>query len=189
MTVKEVIKLTALMVGEDETVSYLQDEAVNDLTYAKKVTNILLRCYNLIVEELACEYFPLKKSEKISQVINGKIYFKDLEYSPIKIVGVYDENYQKVPYKLINDYISINKPCVIVEYNYRVKPLKESDEAVYANEIIGPYVLAYGMASQYCLEKGRLNESEIFQQKYIAGIKGRASEKGSLQLPQRRWII
>ena len=187
MKVKELIKITALTVGEEETVNYLEGKAVSDLASVKKNVDLLLRCYNLIADELSCEYLPLKTMETFTPE-NNRIYFSAFSKPPLKILNVYNENMKKVPYKLINDYIWTQKDCVTVEYNYRLSPLGEDDEANYANGIIGPYTIAFGMASQFCLEKGRFNESEIYQEKYLLAIKSRIAQKGSLIIPARRWM-
>ena len=187
MTVKEIIKLSAEMAGESEVVNLLSDGAPNDITYAKKVKDLLLRCNNLIIEEIATEYFPQKHLEKITAVEDGKIYFSMLSKSPFKILRVFAPNGQKVPYKLVNDYILVNRDSVSVEYLYRIPAEKEDDESYFSNTQIGPYVLAYGICAQYLTERGRISESEIFQEKYMNGLRGRLASKGNIQIPKRRW--
>ena len=75
-----------------------------------------------------------------------------------------------------------------VEYNYRVEPSCEDDEVLYKDTVIGAYALAYGILAQYLLEKGRVSESNIYQEKYLSAIKARIAEKRKLKLPARRWI-
>ncbi len=186
MKIKELIKLTAETVGEEDTARYISGEAISEIACAKQNVELLLRCYNLIVDELACEYLPLKREEAIDAV-NGKIYFSSLSLPPIRILNVYNKRGQKVPYKLVNDYIKVDEREVSVEYCHKLNFLKEEDDCPYSNGIIGPYTLAFGMASQYCLEKGRLNDSEIFQQKYLSSIRSRVAKRGNFKLPIRRW--
>ncbi len=188
MKIKELIKLTAETVGEDEIARYINGEAISGISYAKQNVELLLRCYNLIVDELACEYLPLKREESVDAV-NGKIYFSSLSLTPIRILNVYNQKGEKVPYKLVNDYIKVDEKKVTVEYCHKLNFLNEEDNCPYSNGIIGPYTLAFGMASQYCLEKGRLNDSEIFQQKYLSSIRSRVAKRGNLKMPVRRWIV
>ena len=188
MTVKEIIILTAEMIGEDEVVSYLSGGAPNDAVYAKKTAELLLRCYNYINDEIACEYFPQKYREEIKSINDGKIHFSNLEKTPFKILRVFAENGQKVPYKLINDYIKVNKDSVVVEYLFKIPKETLDDESYFASTVIGPYTMAFGVASQFCIERGRVNESDIFQNKYMDALRGRLANRAPLQLPERRWI-
>ena len=187
MIVKDILKITAEMAGENQTVLYFDEKGVDDLAFCEENARLLLRCYNLIVEELALEYLPLKREEEVVSK-QGKIYFSDLEFRPLRILNVRRKNGQKVPYKLVNDYLEVSNGEFIIEYNYRLEPAVEDDEVVYSDTVIGPYTLVYGMLSQYLLEKGRLSESDIYQDKYLSAIRARIAEKRQLKIPGRRWI-
>ena len=83
MTVKEVIKLTAETVGEDDVVSYLEGKECFDIDYAKKVVNLLIKCYNLITDEIACEYFPQKQRQDFNNITDKKIPLSSLNKTPL----------------------------------------------------------------------------------------------------------
>ncbi|MBQ3571956.1 MAG: hypothetical protein IJA15_03920 [Clostridia bacterium] len=188
MTVKEVIKLTAETVGEDDVVSYLEGKECFDIDYAKKVVNLLIKCYNLITDEIACEYFPQKQRQDFNNITDKKIPLSSLNKTPLRILRVFAKNGQKLGYKLINDYIEVNNSDVTVEYLFKIPKATEDDEAYFASTVIGPYVLAYGIASQYLMERGRIKESEIYNEKYMQALRGRLAERSSLKIPQRRWM-
>ena len=187
MKVKEIIKLVAEMIGEEEVVKLCNDLPPNDKEYASASYNLLLRCYHLIVEELACEYYPVKNRQVFEDVKDNKIFFSAFEYQPLRILNTFDKYGQKLGYRLINDYILVNEKNACVEYEYRISKEGEEDESFYASKIIGPYVIAYGVASQYLTEKGRYSDADIFQSRYLQGIKSRLAKKGSLKMPKRRW--
>lgn len=187
MKVKEILKMSAEMAGEAQTALYFERKGVDDLALCEENAHLLLRCYNLITEELALEYLPLKK-EEILTAKDGKIEFSRFTFKPLRILGVHTKNGQKVPYRLVNDYLELPNGEFKVEYNYRVEPSDEDDEVLYNDTVIGAYALAYGILSQYLLEKGRVSESNIYQEKYLSAIKARIAEKRKLKLPARRWI-
>ena len=189
MKIKEVIKLSAKLLEEKDVLTLLSGDVPEENAQAIEDKETLLCCYDLIRDELACEYLPLKKRELFSDIKDEKIYFSTFENSPLRILGVYDEKGEKVPYRLINDYVCVKKQRAFVEYNYRLNPIKsEEEECVYASGIIGPYCLAFGIASQFCAQKGRFNESDYFQSKYLEGVRARVAKRGNLKIPARRWL-
>ena len=130
--------------------------------------------------------FPTTESSFFKDKDN-KIFFSAFEYQPLRILNTFDKYGQKLGYRLINDYILVNEKNACVEYEYRISKEGEEDESFYASKIIGPYVIAYGVASQYLTEKGRYSDADIFQSRYLQGIKSRLAKKGSLKMPKRRW--
>ncbi|MBQ7407812.1 MAG: hypothetical protein IJW13_00845 [Clostridia bacterium] len=187
MTIKEVLTLAANMLGEDEVVKLNEDKAVENVDYATQTLNLLKECYDVVTDELATEYCPVLASEDFN-VSNKKILFSNFTKQPVKIICVKDEFNNKLAYKLINDYIQINSNGKItVEYHYRPAVCNFNDNALFANYVIGPYVLCYGILAEFCLQKGRLGECATWQDKYMKGIRGKTAKKGSYVMPARRW--
>ena len=187
MKVKDILKMTAEMAGESQLISYYNEKGVDDVSSCAESASLMLRCYNMIIEELALEYLPLRVKEKV-QVTNQKIYFSELAFKPLRVLGVINKNGDKVPYKLINDYLELSNGDVIIEYTHRTKEAFEDDDCVYDETVIGPYVITYGMLSQYLLERGRVSESNIYQEKYLSAVRARIAQRKSLKLPARRWF-
>ena len=187
MKVKEILNMTAEMAGEAQLVAYYNQKGVDDLSACEENARLMLRCYNMITEELALEYLPLKVKEKV-EVSNKKIYFSSLANQPLRIIGVYTENGKKATYKLINDYLELENGSFIIEYNYRAEPANSEDDCVYDETVIGPYTIAYGMLSQYLLERGRVSESNIYQEKYLSAVRARIAQRSNIKLPARGWF-
>jgi hypothetical protein len=187
MKVKDILKIAAEMAGEEQLVAFYNQEGVEDVATCESSANLMLRCYNMIIEEIALEYLPLRFKEKI-QANNGKIYFSELTKKPLSIMNVFNENNEKVPYKFVNDYLAVSSGSFTVEYAYRAEVATAESDCVYEETVIGPYAIAYGMLSQYLLEKGRMSESNLYQEKYLNSVWARISERKNLKLPARRWI-
>ena len=187
MTVKEILILTAKLLGEKQIVNLLTKQTCDDLQSVTEDKEMLLSCYNATTEELALEYLPLEFCEQFNGVSDNKIYFSNFLKKPLKIVSVCDLNDNKVPYKLINDYILVEKKSVKVTYEYRPEMQGEDDIAIFSDNIIGPFTLCYGIASLYCLQKGRHSDAEGFFERYFSAIKSRIAEKRKIIIPARSW--
>lgn len=186
MTVKEVLCEAAKMLGETDVVNYLYDKVPENIDYCEETIAELKRCYNIITDEIACEYIPLETSEKFV-VEGGKIEYSTFAKKPIRIKNVCGENGQKLPYKLFIGYLEVRADVVIVDYEYKPEEQSADDEAFYGNGIIGEYVLAYGIASEYCIAKGRIADAEVWDSKYINALRARVAEKRQLNIKARKW--
>ena len=141
----------------------------------------------MVTDELACEYAPILYSEQLESK-NGKIAYSAFTKNPLKILSVKDENGKKCCYKSFIDYLEVADGLKSVVYEYRPKIQTEDEEAIFSNYKTGEYTLIYGIAAEFCLERGRVNESEIWSNKYYQGLKGRLSERRNLKIPARRWF-
>jgi hypothetical protein len=173
--------------GEEQLVAFYNQEGVEDVATCEGSANLMLRCYNMIIEEIALEYLPLRFKEKI-QANNGKIYFSELSKKPLRIMQVFNENNEKVPYKFVNDYLAVSNGSFTVEYAYRAEVATAESDCVYEETVIGPYAIAYGMLSQYLLERGRVSESNIYQEKYLSAVRARIAQRSNIKLPARGWF-
>ena len=186
MTVKEVLGNAARLIGERDVFDFLSDGVPDDRAYAEESAELLKRCYDIVVDELACEYLPLKKTEEFV-VTDGKIPFRDFSEKPISIDRVSDENGNKLAYSTIIDHLEVNAAKVSITYGFRPESQKLTDEAYYADGIIGEHVLSYGIAAEYCLERGRISDAEIWNAKYANALKARLAEKRRLKIKVGKW--
>lgn len=187
MTVKEILILTAKLLGEKQIVNLLTKQTCDDLESVSEDKEMLLSCYNATTEELALEYLPLEFCEEFNGIKDGKIYFSSFTKKPLRIVSVCDVNDNKVSYKIVNDSIEVDKKSVKITYEYRPQMQTEDEEAVFSDNIIGPFTLCYGIASLYCLQKGRHSDAEGFFERYFSAIKSRIAEKRKIIIPARSW--
>lgn len=186
MTVKQILNHTAEVLGEEDVCLLLNDKAPSNSEYATNTAKLLKRCLDVITDEIACEFYPLKALQTF-EVTEGKIYYKDFDFIPIKIVEVRDEKNEKCAYKLISDHFTVENGRKTVVYDYRPSVQAEEDEAVFSNSIIGEHVLCWGMAAEFCFARGRYTESEKWREKFLSGLQSRIAERQSKSIPKRRW--
>lgn len=152
MKVKELLKSSAKLLGVEinkENESFFED------------------CYNLVENELALEYFPLRAVD-IVFIENNKIKYADLKNNPFRILSIKDFQGEDVKYKLYPKHIKIEKNyegCYFfVRYNYIPKEKTINDESSYTEYFED--IFKYGICSEYCLIQGNFDAAREFSKKY-----------------------
>ena len=98
MTVREVIKEAAEIVGAEKVKAYID----SNVSGGERQTEVLLRCFNLVENELALDYLPLK-CEETFQTQTGAIDYASLSKKAVRILSVKDESGNSVPFKTFPD--------------------------------------------------------------------------------------
>ncbi len=186
MTVKEVLEISAKQLGEQDALLLFCDKAPENTEYAEQTVKLLKQCYDLVTDEIACEFLPLKTTQRFN-VNNNKILFSTFSKVPLKIVCITDENLNKCAYKVINDYLSVQNGVVEVTYEYRPEVQTLTEYANFVNGVIGAYVLCFGINAEFCFARGRYGESEKWREKFLSGIKNRIANKSAIKIPSRSW--
>lgn len=156
MKVKEIIEKSAELLGVE-----LTDEN----------TENLLRCYNLVENELAIDYFPLRAVEKV-MIEEDEIRYEDLKNNPLRICEIIDFKKDDVEYKLYPEYIKLKKNRDVhlfnVRYNYIPKKKTIEDKSSYS--IFYTDILKYGVCAEYALSLGNFGEAKVWSGKYKNAI-------------------
>ena len=159
MTVREVIKSSAELLCIDLT--------------DKNIVNFI-HCYNLVENELALDYLPLRAVEKVL-IKENKIQYTDLKNKAVRILdiqSVLDRQNEEIKYKLFPEYIELaknyNGHCFFVRYNYAPKEKAIDDNCDYS--LMYEDILKYGVCSEYCLMQGDFEQSAIWSNKYKKAI-------------------
>lgn len=189
MTQKEIITLIAKWFNISEILE-LEDfggstENASQATQAE--IDEIIYCINLVVDELACDYFPLLHTQKISST-DGKIYYSQLEKTILKIFSLKDSN-QSIPYKLFPDHIKVDYDSnFTLTYSFIPSAPQTITGAL---EIIGaqitPRLLAYGVAREYCIFKSLYEQADYYNSRFVSAINV-ASTKRAIKWPKRRWL-
>lgn len=167
MKVNEILELCAVMLGEEPN----DGDEVKD-------RDLLLKCYNLIEQELATDYFPILEVEKFFQV-KDKIYYKDFSRNAYMIKGIQDFRGDKVNYILRSEYLELQKNydggTFFVKYCYIPEEKALYSHSTYGAEYIS--ILKYGIAAEYCLANGNFEQAKIYNDKYKERIKLKGPKK------------
>ncbi len=162
MTVKDIIRLSAIYLNKENVVDYLDGGADND---ALSAVNTLTVCANVVINELVTSYISMIIKER-SPAVSGKINFSDLSQTPLEILGVYDANGNAVGFTVSSDVINTSLNARYVEYKY-LPPNYGLTDTVGFNVAEAPLrLLAYGTVSEYLLTERAFEESVIWQNRF-----------------------
>ena len=153
--------------------------------WAEKETNTLVKGFNVVEKELAVDYLPLYAEDTI-RTNTGSIFYTSLTRKPVRILGIKDGDGTSLKYRIFPEYIKTECGEICVRYTYIPEEkllLDSSDYKLQASENL----LAYGIAVEYCLARGRFEEASIWEKKYKQALKSAYKSNPSVVLRTRRW--
>lgn len=148
----------------------------------QKVIDLLVIALNNVLSEIAEEYIPFIKSEKL-QTENGVITYDKFSERVKEIISTSGVKF--------NAGIKGVEFCVDGEYEikYSYIPKKvEIDGEFDLPTSITERVLAYGVAGEYALMTERYSECVNYDNKFISGLKSAKRVKKERKMPFRGWI-
>ena len=184
MTIKDVVKITALMTGRNDIVDYLNGKQTG--ADAADSVSTLEGLTNLVVNELSCTYIPLVKVESVIVTL-GKVYFSSLMEKVLHVKGVYSPQGKAVPYTQTAKYLSVDLMNVDIEYEYVPKTLKLEDEIGYEEKDVPSRVLAYGVAAEFAISERRFDEAVTYHKRYVDALEEMLTPK-NLMIKKRSFI-
>ncbi len=169
MVFEEIIKNTALMVGREDVVNYINYET--DLTGKDTypTLNLMTNLLNLVIRELAGTFIPMVKVESV-QAENNKVYYKDLNETCLKVKKVYDEFGNEINFSITPEYLKVDNQNIKVEYEYIPPNYYLTDKIGYTEKDISQTALCYGLASEFCICKGNFEEAVMWHDRYVNSI-------------------
>ena len=175
MTVKDVIKETARLVGDEEFYAALETETGEASEETTKKTRIMLKCYNDILFEIATEVLPLETEEKVGL---GVVKFDSLSAFPQKINRIRKDGRSVKFYVGVNYFETEERGTGIVTYEKIPTEKTVDDVFEYDKTVIGKTIFCYGIAAEYCLISGRFSEASNWENRYRNAISAVMPKKG-----------
>ncbi len=182
MTVKETILLAAGELGVEERVrDYLDGKGET----GKRETEVLLRCFNLVENEVALDYLPLYCEDEVDSE-TGFIAYSELTRPAVRVLGVADMWGNSAPFKLFPQYLKTQPGRVKIVYTYTPaeKTAEENSDFVLQ---ASPRLFAYGIAAEYCLAAGLYEEAAVWDKKYKDALTAAYRNRTSKVMRSRRW--
>ncbi len=182
MKVRNVISLAAGNLGREDLVA--QIEACAAEPFGELYS--LLRCYNLVENEVALDYFPLIFEEEFNA--DGALLYKDFTYAPVEILSVKGESgsplsCKTLPAKLV---LPQNAKRVRISYTYSPKE-KEWGDDVEAALQVSERLLSLGVCSEFCLTNGQYGEAATWEKKFREALRAAGVRHRKLSVRSRRW--
>ena len=189
MSVKDIIKLACVFLNKQELIeTNVFDETLREPTEEEqKEVEMLLRCLNLIVGEISCDYLPLINQENVT-VSNKTIEFPTLSLTLLEVLSVRDKFGKLVKFKLFPNRIELPNGEYLVEYSYIPDSLTLDDQMYSFYGKVPDRVFAYGIAMEYSLLSSLFDEMEIWQTRFRDALKIAVTKHGEKRLPKRGWF-
>jgi hypothetical protein len=187
MTVKEVLKTTAMLLGREDVSEYLDGTNENIGEDTLSSVNVLVGLINLVISELSNSYIPLVKAETVS-VSGGKIYFSDLSETALKIQKVFVGADKEINFSYHPEYIAVDGQTEVrVQYEYMPSNRGLDDEVGYSERQVARRVLAYGTAAEFCITEGSFDKAVMWHERYVEELKSICLPINS-KIKTRSWV-
>lgn len=184
MTVKNIIKTTAILLNKSNVVNYLNNKKTEGDCVEE--TQKLIKLLETVISELSLKnFFVLRTDEAF--VNNQKIEYLSLTYSPIKIVKITDSKNNEIPFEEKAEYVWVKKgKADKVTYAYIPKNLNESSVLDFSDRNVRESMLAYGVAAEYCLTVFDFDAAVEFHKRFIDAVKKTYKITNS-EIKRRSW--
>ena len=180
MTVKEILLASAQTLQLDDVVAFLSGKGEES-----EKTDVLLRCFNTVENELALDYLPLYAETEV-ETTTGVIEYSSLSHAIVRVLRVRDEGGNSVAFKLFPSYVKTSSGRVTIGYTYA-----PTEKAITG---VSDYVLqasirlfTYGIAAEYSLLTGDFEGAAIWDKKYKEAIEAAYKSRPCTVLRSRRW--
>lgn len=187
MKVKEIIAFACSFIGEQEIVKKLTStEAVSLTDKEQEKVDTLVRCFNLVNQEIASDYLPFLYTEEID-IDNSILNYADLDKTIINVYAVKGTFNRNVKYKAYTNYIQIFGKAKSITYSYLPDKSELDDDVEFFNGLSARNY-AYGIASEYLLCDGLSEDAEIWEERFKESLFVLSRKRSELKLPARRWF-
>lgn len=178
MTVNDCVKLAAVELGISE--------ALESGEAAEKILSLLVKCYNIVENELALDYLPLTAEDEV-ETATGTVEFSVLKENAVRICKVADESGEAVKFKLFPTYLKTQPGKLKIWYTYTPQE-KVADDKCECALGVSARMIAYGVAAEYCLCMSLYEESAVWDKKYKGAIEAVYKATPSKRIQSRRWL-
>lgn len=161
MKLKEVIEICLTFLGDE-------DPTISSSTKTTAKIKLLVRCANIVIKEIACDYLPLTES-KVCTVKDGAVEYTLLDHRVREILGVKSKgnktNWEALPSKLKID----DEGEVEIKYSYLPADI-DLEEECDVDVRVSPVCLALGTCAEYCLIDGAYEQAVTFNDKFMDSL-------------------
>lgn len=180
MTVREVIALSASLLGRED----LKEQALSGK--AEGELEALVRCFHLVENEIALDYFPLKRTEEVA-VRDGRIYYSALSSAPVNVHRITSGG-RVISFTLLPEYAELKGQAARAEVLYSYIPSEKGIDGVSDfSGRISARLMAFGVCAEFCLARGRYDEAEMWEKRYREALRAANILRRRLCVRPRRW--
>ncbi len=185
MKAKDIIFLACDFTGNQDIIEKLQ-KGTELSTSENNIVKTLLKCLDLIQNQVASEYIPLEKIQEVYPK-DFKVEYNVFNKKPIAIVWAKDKFGRNLRFKSFNDYLMIFSSFARVKYYYLPQEITSVEDEI-AEELLPTRIYAYGVAREYFLLQNLSVECDIWEVRFKDSLSSFARKKRDIKIPCRRWL-
>lgn len=178
MKLKDIAKHAALYLGLEKAVGYIENGAYEEDGDALSTVDLLTRCSNLVLNELAGVFIPMVKTEAL-EVDGDRAYYSAFSDAPRRIRSVKNANGDEVRFEVFATYMTVDASAAQVEYEYFPPNYDLGDTVGYENEI-SARAIAYGVAAEYSIIQKAFDESLLWRDRFEKALKKAVPQKNGV---------
>lgn len=183
MLVKDIIKLSCELLDMREVALKLENNEV--LTEEENTEiNELVKCFNLVREEIATEVLPIVKIDSV-KTENLKVDFNKLASYPVSIIAVKDIYGRTVRHRVMEGYLIAFANEVEIWYSIKPEVLTLDSEF---SSTLPERVYAYGVAREQYIKKSLYKDAEVWENRFKNSLEILEKRKTGVTIPRRRWL-
>ncbi len=182
MQLKEAIRICLTYLGDE-------DASVNAQTAQHPKLKLLVKCANLVIQEIAAEYAPLLEEERVD-VDDGKIFLENLLHKSAQIRKVVDaDSGLESNFYLTPTHCAVaNKDMRRADVLYSYAPLEvDIEEECPISPTVGAKTLALGICAEYSMICGMYEQSVMYSDRFKEDMRTAVRKKGNVKIKPRRW--
>ncbi len=183
MFVKDIILKACDFIENDELAQAIEQDSALD-EEKQNALDKLLKCFNLVRNEIVCEYMPIVNMERVI-CHDGKINFNQFKKKVVDIISVKDNFGNNVKFKIFDDFMLVEGGDVLVCYNSSTDELDLDGEFF---STISDRVYAYGVVREYYFIQTLYEDAKVWDERFKSSLQIFERKKGDTVLPRRRWI-
>lgn len=192
MKIRDIAELTAVLLQKHDLLAggvfngEPQDDFVKNQLADNRELRLLIRCVNLVLKEVACDYIQLIHRQTMTAV-EGKIDYGDFEKTLLEIKSVKNLNGEDVRYFALPDYVAVEDGVFEVSYAFVPQDKGFFDDVDFGGTKAGDRVFAYGAAAEFCLISGNYDEALMWERRYKDALTVATRKTTEVIMPRRRW--
>lgn len=185
MLMSDCVVNAAVFLGLDDVVNAIENNQNEVPEETQKAIDLLVKCGNLVICEVAESYVPMKKIEPITS--KNKII--DLGKLSRKVIDIYSLKLgaQRVKFKQLAEGLMVeNDGEYNIEYSYSPSMAVLRGEIESPGNKLSERIAGYGMACEYCLISGMTDDAVLWDKRFKDALDS-ISDKHEKVIYRRKW--
>lgn len=187
MTVINTLKQSVVMLGKDNLLQTLPlGGQLEPDTNEEKELDLLLFCFNQVLQTIASDYLPILKEKQILAQ-HGSVALTDIDTQLIEIKKV-ELDGVSIGFKVVGNVLKTAKGNLLVTYAVSPNQCHFNDSMEDFDLRISERTIALGVATEHSFITGEYTQAAVWENRFKAALESACRKKSDILIPPRRWL-